>query len=119
METLILLILGILGVVAHSLIKANSLQKDATVANIKFTLFDYLNCDWLGISASFIMVLIWILVFGEVGAKYPQILDYVRLSFAGMGFFGSYILQTIFSKGKKYIRTVVDEKTNIADKLKE
>jgi len=115
MELFIFILLGFLGVIAHSLFKANSLQKDAKVANIEFGIIHYLKCDWFGISLSFIAVFVWVFVFGEVGAKYPLILDYVRCSFFGMGFFGSYLIQSFNSKGKTYIRKVVDEKTDIAD----
>lgn len=111
----ILLGLGFLGVIAHCFIKANSLEKDAKVANISFGVKDYLCRDWFSIGLSLIAVFIWLAVFGEVSKKYPLIQDYVRCSFAGMGFMGSYLLQTFFGKGKQYIREVIDVKTDIAD----
>lgn len=115
METIIYLFLGCLGVAAHSLMKANSLQKDAVAANLEFSFSDYLKKDWLGISLSFVSVLAWLFLFGEVALKYPKISDYIKCSFFGMGFLGSYLIQTLFSRGKKLIRNTVDEKTNIAD----
>lgn len=116
METLIFIFVGFLGVVGHCLFKANSLQKDAKAANVDFSISKYIKLDWFGISASFLMVFVWVFLFGEVANKYPAILDYVRCTFAGMGFFGSYIIQTINSRGKSYIRKIVDRKTDIADK---
>lgn len=115
MEILNYLIAGLLGVLIHCLIKANSLIKEAVTANLQFTIKDYLSKDWLGISLSVVMVFVWYLIFGEVGNKYPKILDYIISSFVGMGLLGSYLIQTVFSRGKKYIRNVIDYKTNIAD----
>lgn len=115
MEQLICIGLGFLGVICHSLIKANDLQTDAKSANLVFTFKDYLKTDWFGYTASFIAVIVWAFVFSEVSTKYPKIEDYIRLSFFGIGLTGSYIIQKIFSKGKKIIRNVVNEKTNIAD----
>jgi len=111
METLICLFLGFLGVCIHSAIKFNSLQKDATAANMTFDFKDYLKKDWLGIALSFLAVLAWIFLFGEVSKVYPKIETYIRCSFLGMGALGSYFLQTAFSRGKKIIRT------NIADNV--
>lgn len=115
MEQIICIGLGFLGVICHSLIKAKDLQTDAKAANIIFTFKDYLRADWFGYIASFIAVIVWVFVFSEVSSKYPKIEDYIRLTFFGIGLTGSYLIQKVFSKGKKIIRNVVDEKTNIAD----
>jgi hypothetical protein len=117
MDILFCLLAGLLGVTLHSLGKAQSLIKDAKVANIDFTIKDYLKCDWLGICLSFGSVLLWLLLFEEASTKYPLIQDWVRVSFACMGFFGSYIIQRISSRGQKYIRNIVDGKTDIADAI--
>jgi len=112
---LIYLLAGLLGVIAHCLFKAKDLITDAEKLNVKFTFKDYLRVDWFGVSSSLLSVLIWLLVFGEVVAKYPKIIDYVICSFVGWGFLGSYVLQKFFSRGKAYIRNTMDEKSNIAD----
>lgn len=115
MEILILFACGFLGVFIHCCIKANSLIIDAQKANINFTVKDYLSKDFLGVAVSISMVFLWFLIFGEVGAKYPKIIDFIRTTFGLMGFFGSYIAQKVFSRGKQYINKVIDYKTNIAD----
>lgn len=114
-NTFILLIIGFLGVLIHCLIKANSLLTDASKANVRFTIKDYIEKDWLGISLSLTVVLIWLLIFPEVASARPNIINFVRISFGAMGLFGSYIIQSIFSRGKTYIRSIIDKKTNIAD----
>lgn len=108
---------GLIGVLLHSFCKAWSMQKDAEKANIKFTFIDYLQKDWLGISISITTVLFWFLIFPEIVNVRPLLQDFVRISFGAMGFFGSYIIQYVLSKGKRYIRNVVDKKTDIADNV--
>lgn len=63
------------------------------------------------------MVFLWYLLFGEAAAKYPKIIDYIRWTFALMGFFGSYIAQKVSNRGKRYINNVIDQKTDIADSV--
>lgn len=113
----VLLVIGILGVLVHCLIKANSLLTDASKANVKFTAKDYIEKDWLGILLSLTVVFIWLLIFPEVASVKPNIVNFVRISFGAMGLFGSYIIQSIFSRGKSYIRSVIDKKTDIADNM--
>jgi len=109
MEYFIYFIGGFLGVFIHCVIKANSLMTDAKRLKVDFTIKDYLTKDFLGVSLSIAMIFVWLLIFGEVGLKYPKILDYIRASFIAMGLFGSVIIQAIFNKGKAYIRDKIDE----------
>jgi len=115
MEYLIYLLAGLLGVIAHCFCKAKDIIEYAEKANIKFSVSEYFKKDLFSVGMSILSVLIWLLIFGEVGAKYPKILDYIRFSFVIMGFLGSYIIQKFFSKGKSYISDIIDKKTNIAD----
>lgn len=117
MEVLIYFIAGFLGVFIHCSIKANSLVTDARRLKVHFTVKDYLTKDWFGISMSIAMVFVWFLIFGEVGNKYPKILDFIRLSFIGMGLFGSVIIQAVFNKGKSYIREKMNEKAEMVQAM--
>ena len=118
MSQLILLLCGVLGVLAHCLIKANSLQTDATKANMDFKFTDYIKKDYLGIALSFVSVIIWLLLFEEVALKYPGISNFVRASFVAMGLVGSYLIQTMLSKAKQQIRSKVDKATDELDDIK-
>jgi hypothetical protein len=117
-NNLILLACGLVGVFVHCLFKAKDLIDYAKKANIDFGAKDYIQKDWFAISLSLATIAIWFLIFGEVGAKYPKIIDFIRCSFVLMGWFGSYIAQKMFSRGKSYISDIIDKKTNIADALK-
>ena len=117
MEMLIYLLAGLLGVVAHCFCKAKDIIDYAEKANIEFSVSQYFKKDWFSIGMSILSVLIWLLIFGEVGAKYPKIIDFIRCTFILMGFLGSYIIQKFFSRGKSYISNIIDQKTNIADNI--
>jgi len=107
---------GIAGVILHCLFKLNSLQSDARAANVDFNWKkDYLQRDAVPILISFMSVVIWHLVFGEVAASYPKLEAFARVSFVGMGLLGSYIIQQLMGRAKSYIKKFIDVKTNISD----
>ena len=115
-ESFVLIILAVLGMLTHSLMKMGSLKKDYEVANKVFDWRrDYLYRDYIGITISLISSLAWFFLFGEVAAKYPALEGFTRTSYFIMGGMGSYVSQLVFGASKKYIRKVVDYKTNKAD----
>jgi hypothetical protein len=118
MNALILIGVGILGVVAYMLVRAVTLQQDAEAGNVAFSFNIFIKKDILSICLSLVAVLIWVYLFQETFVKYTALEGYTRLSFAGVGFMGSYILQLIFGKAKKYVRNEIDAKTNELDELK-
>lgn len=115
MESHLYFLVGILGVVAHTLLKYQGLRTDARKANTTLTLMQFLADDWVGILLAVLPVIVWLFTFAEAANKYPALRDYIRISFFMVGMAGSYALQLINSKSKKKIREVIDEKTDIAD----
>jgi len=118
MDFIKLICIGLLGVVAYVLVRANSLKQDANSGNVEFSFKDYISKDYLSICLSVVAVLLWVFLFKETVTQYPKIEAYTRMSFAGVGFLGSYILQLIFGKAKNYIRKEIDAKTNELDEIK-
>lgn len=118
MQTLIYIAIGLLGVVAYCLVRGVTLQQDAQAGNVEFDFWQYLKKDILSIALSVVAVLLWVFLFQETMSIYPKIENYTKLSFAGIGFTGSYILQLIFGKAKRYVRNEIDGKTNELDELK-
>jgi hypothetical protein len=115
-EPIVLIILSLLGVVSHCLLRIGSLKKDYAVANKDFNWKnDWLYKDYVAIGLSLVASFAWYFLFGEVAAKYPALEGFTRCSFFVMGGMGSYVAQLFFGVSKKYIRKVVDIKTNIAD----
>ena len=108
-EMLICFIVGLLGVIGYCVIKANSLQGYAKLQKQPFSVKIYLSTDWFGISLSILAVLIWSFVFKETMLIYPKIADFLRLTFLGIGFTGSFALQLAFGKLKKQITANIGE----------
>jgi len=106
---------GIAGVLFHSVVKYDSLQKTARAANVPFGVKNYLKEDAASLVASLLSVGIWLLVFAEAVDKYTALTGWARLSFVLMGAIGSYLIQYFFSQAQKRIMSVIDEKTNKAD----
>src|SRR5687767_9872702 len=119
-ESFVLIMLGISGVVFHCLLKMKSLNSYATSANLKFNWWEgYVKKDAFAIILSFLSVFIWYFTFGEIGKRYPGMLDFKRITFVLMGITGSYLIQvasdTFTNSAKKAIQKFVDVKTNISD----
>lgn len=115
-EQWILLGIGWLAVLMHSLSKMDSLSKDAHVANIDFNWWrDYVKRDLFGLILSMLCPIAWLTFAPEILKHYPKYGDFPRLAIFTVGLIGSYILQMWLGKSKAMIRRVIDQKTDIAD----
>lgn len=112
------LLAGILGVAFVTVAKMYSLQNDANVANIPFSPKTYFQRDYLGVILSFLSVIVWQVLFSEVAASYPKLDAFVKCSFFFMGASGAWVIQKALGKTKGWIRGIVDEKTDKADKVR-
>lgn len=118
-QTWVLIGAGLLGVLIHCLIKLDSLRKDAKAANVSFNwVKNYWDVDAFAILLSVAVSLLWHLVYPEVAAYYPKLQGFITVSYATMGALGSYIIQLVLGRAKKFIRNIVDKKTNDLDELK-
>ncbi len=118
-EKLLFLLTGIAGFIFHSLLKLKSLNDAANDASVHFDIYrDYILKDRWGIIAAFLSPFIWLILFGEMAAKYPSIKEFALTSFFVMGALGSYILQLILGRAKRQIRNVVNDKTNELQAIK-
>lgn len=115
-DNLFLLASGWLGLLIHSLQKADSLKKDAAVANIDFDLArDYLRRDMLGLIAAALIPLAWMIFRKEIELGWDFAAKFPKLAIFFVGAVGSYGAQMAFGSARKLIRKAVDIKTNIAD----
>lgn len=102
---------GFAGVVLQSLLKLDGLLKIAIRANVNFDWWrDYVQRDRYAILASFLSVVIFYLVFGEVATKFEWLTVFPRFSFVTIGMSGSYALQKWLGKSKKWLTSIIDEK---------
>jgi mannose/fructose/N-acetylgalactosamine-specific phosphotransferase system component IIC len=119
LQNLIYVGIGLLGVLIHTLIKANSLKTRAEKANIKFLIRNYFDKDWISILISVCIVFFWLLIYQEVMNKYLlKYTDLIGTIFGLIGFLGTYILSKILSVSEKRINNIIDEKTNELDEIK-
>lgn len=111
----IYLLAGLLGILFQVLAKMSALKKDFEVANQVFVPAKFFEKDWIGISSSVVSVLILAIVLPDILKVRPDLINLVRILFVMTGAIGSWAFSLILGGTKKYIRKVVDEKTNIAD----
>jgi uncharacterized membrane protein len=107
---------GTLGILFHMLvIKYPDLKKRAAAANSSLTLKSFLSDDWGSMMASFVTVIIGILIVDELLYIKPEMVNYIKFFFATVGYMGSSVLQLVFGIANKKILNIIDTKTNIAD----
>ena len=109
------LLAGLLGLCFQVLAKMSSVKKDFTVANKNFVLKKFFEDEMIAIAMSIVVLFIMAITLKEWLGYKPLLENYVRLIFVLGGAIGSWAFGLFLGKSKKYIRNVVDEKTNIAD----
>lgn len=119
MEDVVLILAGLLSAFFQCLATLKSRLDDARAANVNFNAVrDYWMRDAVPITMTVIPVVLWYLVFGEVAARSELVLNLKRCSFILVGGAGSWILQYFLGTSKKFIRMIVDRKTNELNQLK-
>ncbi len=111
----ILLLSGLLGMIFHLLAKMQTLRNDFKVANQEFVYSKFFKDESIAIASSIVFIVIMALVLPEILTLKPSVEDYVRILFVMGGALGSWAFGYFLGKSKKYIRNVIDIKTNIAD----
>ena len=109
------LLAGLLGLTFHVLAKMSSVKKDFQVANKGFYVKKFFEDEMISIGMSAVVILIMAITLKEWLSYKPGLENYVRLIFVLGGAIGSWAFGLFLGKSKKYIRNIVDEKTNIAD----
>jgi hypothetical protein len=112
------IIVALLGLFFVTLQKMQSVKKDFEVANKEFVLKKFFSSEIIGILMSLTAIAIMAFTVKEwIGIK-PQFENYVTIIFAMGGAIGSWAFLLILGTSRKYIRKVVDEKTNELDSMK-
>lgn len=104
-----------LGLIFVTLAKAQGLKKDFEVANQPFVWRKFWANEIIGILMSITVIVLMAVTLKEWIVIKPQFEDFVTIIFALGGAIGSYAFLLFLGGSKKYIRKIVDEKTNIAD----
>lgn len=104
--------LGILFQIITKMMKTQNLYE---ISNEPFVYFKFFKKEGLSISLSIVSAAILFILFPEIVNYKPFIGEWQRLFFTMSGAMGSWILSQIFGKSRKYITSVIDAKTNVAD----
>ena len=118
MEMLINIICGILGIAFIVLSKMGGAKKDFKVANEVFTYQKYFEQEFTYIATSVIVIILLAFCRSEFFAWKPNLEAFERMIFTVTGSLGSWAFGLILGKSKKYIRNIIDEKTNELDAIK-
>lgn len=109
---LIAALLGLLFVVLH---KIQATKKDFEVANQPFLLKKFFEKELIAIIMSVVVIVLMAITVNEWMYVNPTVENYVTIIFALGGAIGSWAFLLFLGGSKKFIRGVIDRKTNIAD----
>jgi hypothetical protein len=106
---------ALLGLIFVTLAKMNGTKKDFEAAGHEFHLKQFFRDELIGICMSIAFILIMAITINEWVKISSKVADYVTCIFCMGGAIGSWAFMLFLGKSKKYIRTVIDIKTNIVD----
>lgn len=109
------LLAGLLGLIFMTLSKMQSVKKDFEVANQPFVIKKFFSGEIIAIAMSLTVILLMAITVNEWIHVKPQVENYVTIIFALGGAIGSWAFLLVLGTSRKYIRNIVDKKTNIAD----
>lgn len=116
---LVCFIIALVGMALQIALKMKSLQDKSRAANIEFKPSQYFQQDWLSITASLLTIIMFLLFLDNILKWRPDIVNYVKIGFAFVGYTGSDIASRLFGVLNKKINNVIDTKTNISDGIAE
>jgi hypothetical protein len=96
-------------------VKIPSLKKQAKLGNAQFIWKDWWASDWNLVIFTNIVGVMVLIGLSEFLKWKPGAIDYIRWLFAAVGAFGNTVVLAKFSQYGKYLDSVIDVKTNIAD----
>lgn len=111
------LLAGLLGLLFTTLAKMQGVKKLFKVANEQFSVKKFFFDEWIGIAMSIVVILLMAITIKEWQGVNQQVDDHVTIIFALGGAIGSWAFLLFLGNSRKYIRKVIDVKTNIADGL--
>lgn len=112
---LICFLISMLGMVFSIVMKAVALQKKARISNASFNGWKFLKDDWLSGLSSLLFIGIVLVIISEVLHWKPVVIDYIKIIFVFVGYFGSELGSRLFSATNKRLNAIIDEKTDKAD----
>lgn len=108
-------VVALLGMSLQTALKMKGLQDKANLANIEFKVSYYFKQDWLSITASILTIAMCLFFLTDILNWKPEVINYIKLGFAFVGYTGSDIASRLFGVVNKRINNVIDIKTNVSD----
>lgn len=97
------------------IVKIPSVRERCRAANKDFSFAEYWKSDWNLVIGMGLFGGMLVVGLQEIIGMKPEVLNYVRWFFGGVGFSGQSFILSRWSKFEKVLNAVVDVKTNIAD----
>ncbi len=108
---LTLILLGFLGVLLHSLVELNKINKASLEGELKLKIGRYFKSEVFSLIISLIVVIVCVIASQEI-KQIQQVGNYLALAFVAIGYMGQSILVAIMGKAQKTIEDKIDNKPN-------
>src|SRR5688572_3007530 len=105
---IICFIVALVGMALQTLLKMKSLQDKSKAANVEFKPSQYFKEDWISITASILTIVMFLLFLDNILKWRADIVNYVKVGFAFVGYTGSDIASRLFGVLNKKINNVID-----------
>lgn len=112
---IIYLLAGVLGLIFATLAKMSSIKKDFDASGHPFVVSKFIRDEFIGIGMSITFILIMAITINEWSTYSETVNKFIISLFVLGGAIGSWVFLLFLGKSKKYIRTVIDIKTNSFD----
>jgi len=112
-----LFLIALLGSTLQVTFKLRSLQAKAKLSNVQFHWKDALKDDAFAHIGNIITIVMAIMVTGEILQLKPEIVNYLKIAYAFVGYTGSDIALRFFSLADKKLNAAIDYKTTQADSV--
>lgn len=109
------LLAGLLGLIFATLAKMSSVKKDFDSAGHPFQVKKFFRDESIGIGMSITFLLIMAITINEWSSYSETVNKFIISLFVLGGAIGSWAFLLFLGKSKKYVRNVIDIKTNIVD----
>lgn len=109
------LLAGLLGVTFFFLGQANEVRKDFKAAGQPFVPKNFLKDESISILIHIVAIMILAVTVNEWSSYSVTVKKYITCIFALGGIIAPWLISLIASSSKKYVRKIVDIKTNIVD----
>lgn len=108
--------IALIGASLQAALYLKNTRDKSKLANVEFKPIMYLKEDWLSIGISLGTIILALLLTGEVLNLKPEVVNYIQIAYAFVGYFSHDIASRVFGSLNNKVNKVIDWKTTEADK---